>query len=144
MKRHEALAPLSREHHGALILAQLLKRTAPEYKGLPTSAAGKAEYALEVFHGSLHAHFLREEEMLEKIKNCNELIDSMATEIYDEHKQLKKAFLLLADSKDLETDLDALGENLDKHIRKEERILFPLIQEHCSGKVLDEIKDMLH
>ncbi|CAN5739285.1 hypothetical protein BH11BAC4_BH11BAC4_21430 [soil metagenome] len=144
MKRHEALAPLSREHHGALILAQLLKITTPEYKGLPTSPADKAEYALDFFHKSLHTHFLKEEEMLEKIKNCNELIDSITTEIFDEHEQLKNAFLALADSKSLETDLDRLGENLDKHIRKEERVLFPLVQEHCTGKLLDEIKNVLH
>ena len=42
MKRHEALAPLSREHHGTLILAQLLKKGAPVYKGLPDTDTGKA------------------------------------------------------------------------------------------------------
>jgi len=34
MKRHEALAPFSREHHGALILAQVMKKGAPAYKGI--------------------------------------------------------------------------------------------------------------
>jgi hypothetical protein len=36
MKRHEALIPLSRDHHGTLILARLLRSDAPPYKGLPT------------------------------------------------------------------------------------------------------------
>ena len=49
MKRHESLAPLSREHHEGLILAQLLKKGAPAYRGLPTDLAGKLSYAREMF-----------------------------------------------------------------------------------------------
>jgi iron-sulfur cluster repair protein YtfE (RIC family) len=34
-------------------------------------------------------------------------------------------------------ELDTLGQALDNHIRKEERVLFPLIQQHCSEAVLN-------
>ena len=33
---------------------------------------------------------------------------------------------------------------LQNHIRKEERIFFPLIQEKVSTKILDEIHELLH
>ena len=45
MKREEALAPLSREHHSTLILAQLLKKDAPVYHQLPAEPWDKAKYA---------------------------------------------------------------------------------------------------
>ena len=65
MKRHEALAPLSREHHEALILAQLLKKGVPAYKGLPTDTAGKISYARQLYADKLRRHFLDEEKILE-------------------------------------------------------------------------------
>jgi hypothetical protein len=46
MKRHLSLQPLSREHHEALLLAQLLKKNAPAYKGLPLNEHEKIAYAV--------------------------------------------------------------------------------------------------
>jgi hypothetical protein len=95
MKRHEALAPLSREHHSALILAQLLKKNAPAYKGLPTALDEKAAYALQMFTATLQLHFTNEEEMLDKIRNIHTEIDKLSGEIFTEHQQLKKCLFLL-------------------------------------------------
>ena len=136
MKRHEALAPLSREHHSALILAQLLKKDAPTYKGLPTALNEKAAYALQMFTATLQLHFTNEEVMLDKIRNVHTGIDKLSDEIFREHQQLKKMFLSLGKAGNTVEYLDVLGQALDNHIRKEERILFPLIQQHCSDEVL--------
>ena len=67
MKRHEALAPLSREHHNTLMLAQLLKKDAPVYKGLPANVKDKAVYALQQFEEMIKDHFQQEEIIFEKI-----------------------------------------------------------------------------
>ncbi len=139
MKRHETLAPLSRDHHGALILAQLLKKGAPPYKGLPDEPGGKARYALNFFKASLEEHFIKEEKILLKVKQYHIAIEKLTTEIIAEHEQLKKLFGSLGDTKDLPGTLDQLGTLLEAHIRKEERVLFPLIQEHCSGAILENI-----
>ena len=72
MKRHEALAPLSREHHSTLMLAQLLKKNAPVYKGLPTNAKDKAEYAFQQFETIIKNHFKQEEIILRKAKDLEE------------------------------------------------------------------------
>jgi iron-sulfur cluster repair protein YtfE (RIC family) len=40
--------------------------------------------------------------------------------------------------------MDTLGVALEKHIRKEERILFPLLQLHCSDAQLQDIYKLLH
>jgi iron-sulfur cluster repair protein YtfE (RIC family) len=139
MKRNEALAPLSREHHGALILAQLIKKNAPAYKGLPTDVEGKTSYAINFYRTDLILHFSKEEAILEKVKQTNEAIAKLADEIITEHAELKIRFLSLEAATDRATALDELGHLLEAHIRKEERILFPLIQEHCSEEILSQL-----
>ena len=143
MKRHHALAPLSREHHTALLLAQVLKKDAPAYPGLPTEPDAKAAYALNLFHTSMEEHFIKEEAMLEKVKNCHEEIRKLSHEIILEHQQLTASFLSLDTSGDLVRAMDILGGELERHIRKEERILFPLIQEHCSEELFRTIEVLL-
>jgi hemerythrin-like domain-containing protein len=136
MKRHEALIPLSREHHAALILVQLLKRNAPAYRDLPATPADKAAYALEMYTSILQAHFKQEEIILADVKKYDPAIEKLTEEILEEHRQLSAAFLSLRAATDLVQALDALGLALGEHIRKEERVLFPLIQEHCPEEVL--------
>ncbi|MBL0359163.1 MAG: hemerythrin domain-containing protein [Chitinophagaceae bacterium] len=132
MKRHESLAPLSREHHGALILAQLIKRGAPVYKGLPTTIDDKIDYAVDYYQTHLKKHFRQEEAMLEQVKATDSAIATMAEEIIAEHQMLEGFFLSLQDAADAEAALNVLGNELDAHIRKEERRLFPMIQKHCT------------
>lgn len=143
MKRHEALKPLSREHHGALLLAQVLRNDVPDYKGMPSLVADKAAYALETFRNTLQPHFIKEEQVLAKLKNCSAELDKMIDEIRNEHMVLTASFLSLAEAIPAEKILHELGEKLIAHVRKEERVLFPLIETSCSDQLLDEIK-VLH
>ncbi len=64
MKRHPALVPLSREHQKGLLLAQLIKKNAPDYNGLPNDLIGKMNYAKEVYNNELVQHFKDEEELV--------------------------------------------------------------------------------
>ena len=144
MKRHEALAPLSREHHSTLMLAQLLKKNAPVYKGLPTNAKDKAEYALQQFEAIIKNNFQQEEIILEKAKDCHADIKSLSEEIIKEHRQLTALFNSLSTAAEPEDVMDELATVLQNHIRKEERILFPLLQEHCPEELLQQIHNDLH
>lgn len=144
MKRHESIAPLSREHHAALILAQLLKKDAPVYKGLPTVASEKVVYALNMFNDELKEHFRKEELIIERAKHCHEDILKLGNEIITEHQQLTGYFLGLNKATDTEDALNTLGIALETHIRKEERLLFPLIQEHCSEDLMKELGVLLN
>ncbi|HMK03837.1 MAG TPA: hemerythrin domain-containing protein [Ferruginibacter sp.] len=144
MKRHEALAPLSREHHSTLILAQLLKNNAPEYKGLPVIPKEKATYAKQQFDKEIKKHFEQEELMLQKVKDCNPEIAELSVVIINEHEQLTALFLSLERAVDLEETMDELGRKLEEHIRKEERVLFPIIQQYCAEDKLQEISILLH
>jgi iron-sulfur cluster repair protein YtfE (RIC family) len=140
MKRHEALAPLSREHHGALLLAQLLKKDAPAYKGLPTLHEEKLIYAVKFYKDNLQTHFSKEEEMLEKVKQYHPEIEKLTAEIINEHYLLTKLFNALDKENNLVNSLDELGRALESHIRKEERVLFPLIQQYCPDEILNTIE----
>jgi len=144
MKRHLSIVSLSREHHGALILARLLQKDSPPYKNLPTDVKGKAVYATNKYHTELAGHFLTEEvSLLQKVTGINKTLDILIGEIYAEHKELRSLFELIPVSKNLEEHLNSLGCALEKHIRKEERVLFSLIQDTCNEDLLDDIKNLL-
>ena len=144
MKRHEALAPLSREHHSTLILAQLLKKDAPEYKGLPSLLTDKASYAKQQFETIIQKHFQQEEIILDKTKDCHPDIKTLAAEIMQEHRQLTALFKSIDTTTNLVDTLDDLAKTLQEHIRKEERVLFPLLQQHCNETLLQQIHIDLH
>ena len=144
MKRVEAFAPLSRDHHGTLILAQLLKRNAPVFRGLPVNTLGKVAYAQQQFETHIKKHFQQEETILEMVKGCKEKIEVIAEEIKNEHQHLSLLFDSLNAARDIEQAMNTLAVKLEDHIRKEERILFPLLQQYCSEELLQEIHMLLH
>ena len=90
MKRHPSLIALSHDHHHGLMLAQLIKKGAPEYKGLQTDIIGKVKYAKEAWEKELKLHFKNEEEILFPfVKNKDVDLDKLIEGILEEHKQIK-------------------------------------------------------
>ncbi|MBS1574963.1 MAG: hemerythrin domain-containing protein [Bacteroidetes bacterium] len=143
MKRHESLVPLSKEHHHTLILARLLRKDAPAYRGMPSGSKEKMEYALADYRSHILPHFRKEEQMFKIIKSINKEVNDLVNELEREHRELKSDFEKLNAGLP-DTDLmDKIGIALDNHIRKEERNLFPLIQENCSEEMVDAIKLIL-
>lgn len=143
MKRHEALAPLSRDHHEALILSQLLKKDAPFYKGLPISVEGKVNYATDFFENNLKEHFEKEEKVFTLVKSLHPIeIGRLVSELTDEHHELAKLFSEIGAKENPIETMNRLGELLSSHIRKEERNLFPLLQEHCTEEILEKISQL--
>lgn len=143
MKRHPSLIPLSRDHHGALILARLLQKDAPPYKELPLDPTGKAEYALKFYRDELLEHFAEEEKIIPIVKGINAELDQLMKEMAEEHQELHTLFGLIDKHPDLARHLDQLGKAMEFHIRKEDRQLFPMIQDNCSEAVLTEIAETL-
>ena len=143
MKRHPALIPLSREHHGALILARLLQKDAPVYKGLPTDTQGKAEYAYKFYQEELVKHFEDEERVLKLVTGVESNLDLMIKTIYREHQELHKLFQSIDNHPDLTSHLDQIGKTLETHVRKEERELFPLMQETCNEDLMIKVDKSL-
>jgi iron-sulfur cluster repair protein YtfE (RIC family) len=121
------------------MLAQLIKRGAPEYKGLPTDTEGKVKYARESWENELKTHFLNEESILfPSVKGKISEIDDLIEALILEHREIAKMITDLEVNNESEEKLNELGEKLENHIRKEERILFQQLQLSC----FDELENL--
>lgn len=143
MKRHEALIPLSRDHHETLILSRLLRADAPPYKGLPLEVKAKAEYAMKYYREELLEHFEQEEKMIPVLKGVNASLDSLLDCMKVEHQELHFLFNSINTDQELSPQLNRLGRALESHVRKEDREIFPLIQESCSEELLNKLATIL-
>jgi hypothetical protein len=144
MKRHPGLIRLSKEHHDGLILAQILKKDAPVYKGMPSSPEGKREYTLHFFKTELIKHFEVEERILiPEIKDHNNKIDKLCDKVLDQHKKLNSYIEKLLEDDAYEEILNQFGILLESHIRMEERELFEEIQKQFDDEFLNRLEAKL-
>jgi iron-sulfur cluster repair protein YtfE (RIC family) len=145
MKRHRCLIALSHDHHHGLVLAQLTKKNAPEYQNLPKDILGKINYAKNFYEKDLSIHFRKEEDVLfPMVKGRDKDLDELICSLLTEHISIIKMIFDLGESADKETALDELGHTLEDHIRKEERKLFPLIEEKFTDEELADIERKMH
>ncbi|MGE5409590.1 MAG: hemerythrin domain-containing protein [Clostridiales bacterium] len=129
MKRSKTLIPLSHDHHHGLLLAQMLKKNAPEYRTLPNLPDQKAKYAIDFFYSDLIKHFRVEEDILYPfVKGLDRSLDEMFIEIISEHKKIEEYINRLKNNNEIVDIMDTLGKLLESHIRKEEKIVFPKIE----------------
>lgn len=140
IKRDKSLVTLSHDHHHGLLLAQLIKKGAPDYKDLPKTISDKVEYTISFYKNELVKHFTNEEEILyPAVKNKSDEIDELFEEIISEHKRIKQLVVQLESSENKDDILNELGVLLELHIRKEERILFEKIQSLLSDNELKQL-----
>lgn len=143
MKRDPALAPLSREHHTGLILAQLLKKNAPEYKGLPVTTEDKLAYLITMMETHLEPHFKAEERIIEFLDSTHDKFKQMNSKIIHEHKLIREAVAALKKgSEAVLDDMDDFAQLLEGHIRYEEREYFIYLQEHLSPEELQKVAEL--
>ena len=144
MKRHQALYTLSHDHHQGLILAQQLKKNAPQYKGMPSTLAGKKEYTQTFYKSELVKHFEDEEQILFPMVNGkSDNVDNIIADVILEHRKMELLVRQLAKTDKLEDLLDELGILLEKHIRKEERELFVEVEKVLTDEELKIISDSI-
>ena len=134
MKRHAALIPLSHQHHDALALCVFIDRG---LRNEPTveNARKLRSQAGDTFELLISGHFDLEESVVFPAVKPHLPNPALIEELLSEHESLRAKFKNLAnyDDSELIAALKDLGDQLDCHIRTEERILFQTIQE-----VLDE------
>ena len=144
MKRHTALYSLSHDHHQGLILAQQIKKGAPQYKGMLSTVEGKRDYTIQFYNSELKRHFANEEENLfPAVKNKNAELERKIAEIISEHRKMETLIRDLEKTVRFENVLDELGHLLEKHIRKEERELFVEIEKVLNEKELTDISQKI-
>ena len=133
MKRSEALRALSHQHHQGLFVALQLKRARQE------SAAEARTGFLDFFERDGSRHFRAEEELLLPAFARHTGVDDPAiVRVLTDHVDLRGRGQDLERSADPDpATLRELGERLESHIRFEERVLFPMIEEALP---LDELE----
>ena len=134
--RHASLIPLSQDHHHGLALAlRCRKQALGQMK--PIGAEGLRERAKEFrdfYASNLVPHFQAEEKILfpllrSEVPASAEMID----ELVRNHKEIRHAIPRLQADAGLAKLVFDLGDLLERHIRKEERELFPLFEQHIAG-----------
>ncbi len=130
MKRHHSIQPLSRQHHNGLLAVLLLR------KGI----AGKADMAvmqkfvLQIWEDELKEHF-REEEVVLMPPVYDKIDGDLFQRMKNEHSRLQSMIEQLQ-SPDLSFELfQQFADLLEAHIRFEERILFPAIEEALNPEI---------
>jgi hemerythrin-like domain-containing protein len=123
MKRHPALAPLSRDHHHALVLAQRLRRAGAQ------DAADAAAAFLEHWMEEERLHFRLEEEVLLPAYAAYGDPDHPAiVRTLVDHVRIRRDVERLAGAVDTDL-LHEIGARLADHVRLEENELFPLVEQ---------------
>lgn len=145
VKRHKALKRLSREHHHGLLLCWKIRTGVKNNIELSRIKT----YADWFYQTYLIYHFEIEEKYLFPILGKqNDLIKKAVTE----HRRLKRLF---GDDLDLQKSLNFIEEELERHIRFEQRVLFNEIEKKASpeqslsleqipadGKFVDNLTDI--
>ena len=141
--RHPSLAALSHDHHHGLALAlRCRKQALGQIK--PMGPEGLRERAKEIeafFAENLARHFRAEEEVLfpfmrSSIPQSGSLID----ELLRDHEQMRAAAHRLEGEKGPAKILFDLGDLLERHIRREERELFPLFEERVASSGAGDVE----
>lgn len=140
MKRHESLIPLSRFHRSCLFLALIAKENAPPVKGNPTAIDEKILYAKSFYQRQLKPHFALESKLWEYVESKTDSLLEIVRDLRQERIEL------IAQFESLTTDDAAafyeMGALLEKHVRKEERVLFQQIQTDLSEEELLHIQSI--
>lgn len=134
-KRHPSLIPLSHDHHHGLVLAFRLREGLPRNRLPSDNPQEQAEDAVRFFHDNLTAHFRAEEEVLfpairTHVPYAATMLDTLTTEHGEMRAQVEFLSQASPDTATLQTRLKAFGDLLERHIRREERELFPLYEAH--------------
>ena len=131
LKRSAHLTPLSRDHHNGLLLCWKIRQGLKhniEYNRI-------VNYIEFCFENELKEHFDQEEKLVFSLIKAGDLEIRKAM---DQHEQLKTMIMkLLADTETDKALLTRFADELEQHIRFEERSLFPYIERNADPDTFD-------
>lgn len=133
IKRHPAIAPISREHHHGLLVGWKLRMG----KHNNVSALRIRKYLNWFYTHHLIPHFVDEEFHLFPILGKNHVEVKRAL---DEHAAIHKFF---SKEKSSMKDIEDFEKLITDHIRFEERVLFQSIQEVADESALEHLAQHL-
>lgn len=143
--RHEAMRPLSRHHHHALMAGLKIRKAFEKGNVSEEKLKELQEDTLTFWHNDGNEHFREEEEILIPVYSKYASVDQ--DEIINmllEHVHIRALIDNIQKNEQLETSLSELAEALDRHVRREERIIFPMIEKALPEDVLYELQPYFH
>lgn len=140
MKRHNKLIPLSHDHHHALAQVRKLKAVS---SGTDDERRSAAKRFLEFFHADTIRHFREEEEVVFPLVVEAAEIRGTLERVVIEHLHIHAlVHRLQSESEEgvpTPKTLLRTAESLERHIRFEEKVVFPLIETIAGDPGLDAI-----
>jgi iron-sulfur cluster repair protein YtfE (RIC family) len=124
MKRHPALEELSRDHHQALYRAMRMKRATETDR----DEVREGVLAYWSDHGARHFR-IEEEILLPAFATKADPGSDAVVRVLVDHVWIRERIERLADDALDLGGLHELGGRLEQHVRHEERVLFPLLEE---------------
>ena len=134
IKRHEALKPLSRDHHHGLLLCWKI-RQGIKFEVEPQRMKDYTDWFKNKY---LYPHFEAEEEFVFPVLGGE---NQHVKKALAEHRRLRRLF---DDEEEHIKTLSLIEEELDGHIRFEERVLFNEVQQIASPAEFEEIERKHH
>ncbi|HEM48988.1 MAG TPA: hemerythrin domain-containing protein [Caldithrix sp.] len=136
MKRKKELITLSWEHHDGLVFAFRLQQ------GVKKSAPLKdmREYILHTWDTALDHHFWQEEQSLNPVLQASGAGRELLNHMLDDHEYFRREIEHFRVTKNPDRDrIKTISEKLNQHIRFEEQILFPFLEEEIALATLQKI-----
>jgi hemerythrin-like domain-containing protein len=134
IKRHPALIPVSQDHHFGLLLVWKIR------KGIEKEVDTERikDYLHYFMKEHLEAHFQMEENILFPFLAKNDLLRKQAEQ---QHQHLRQKQQEIATKEDVPVELlTGFADELESHIRFEERKLFQHMQSELSENDLQEME----
>jgi len=139
LKRHAALVPLSQDHHFGLLLVWKIR------KGLKVGFEKHriADYLEYFFESHLEPHFELEEKQLFPFLPEEDL---HRKKVEMEHQELRdlRTSIASSDKATVGDQLEKFCQDLEAHIRFEERELFQHMQAVLDADQLEELEEKVH
>lgn len=132
IKRHEALQPLSRQHHFGLLFSWKIRKGFAKEISIKRMKA----YADWFFEKEIRPHFKLEEEFVFPVLGHE---DPLIERALKDHKEIIELF---ENTEEPSKSLHILEEKLQNHIRFEERTLFNKIQEVATKSEMEKIDEI--
>ena len=132
IKRHQAIVSFSKDHHFGLLLVWKIRQ------GLNKAVNPEriSNYVTFFFKEDLEKHFKEEEQLLFSKLPADDILKKKAE---GDHQAIYKLVAAIEKKKDDAILLNQLADELEKHIRFEERELFNHLQGNIKGDDLEAI-----
>jgi len=135
MKRHESIVLLSRDHHFGLLFCWKIRQGVK--KGVATERI--QPYIHHFWESHLQQHFQEEETLL-----FSKVNDALSHQAVEEHRAIEQLVSIIHTSKGITTEaLTTIADKVDNHIRFEERVLFPHLENVLTTTQLEVISNHL-